>query len=288
LPWANTQVGFTVERNLATLGPQNIPDSRAVVYGRYVLMYGDSLYLQPFHFVEAFGVVQNRDLPTPRFPVPGADLFNTRPALGAHYHLNLLTPYWDAEGGALVDLTFQEGLPIFGNEHSFQEVYGQFSTVKYMPKVFDWLSDGPVVHWLDETRWAFRIGGAMGLPSNGELFALGGGNLFRGFDQGHRQGNAFWVGSVEWRVPLLRNLDWDYFDHVAGLRNAYLAPFYDVGNAYLNEHAEGSTAHALGIGVRLDVVWLGVIERTMLRFDVARAINTNAPVQFWFGIEHPF
>jgi hypothetical protein len=287
-PLPHTQVGFTIEQNLATLGPQNIPDSRAVAYARYVFMYGDSLYLQPFHYLEAFSLIENRDLPDPRCPTPGADPFNTRPALGAHYHFFMLTPYWDPEGGAALDVTYQYGLPIFGNEHTFQEVYGQVSTVKSMPKVFDVLGDGPIVQWLDQTRWAFRIGGATGLPSNGELFAMGGGNLFRGFDQGERQGNAFWVGSVEWRVPVLRDIDWDYLDHVAGLRDIYLAPFYDIGNSYIDNHAQGNIAHAVGVGLRLDVTWLGMIERTMLRFDVAKTLNYNTPLQFWFGVEHPF
>jgi hypothetical protein len=47
-------------------------------------------------------------------------------------------------------------------------------------------------------------------------------------------------------------------------------------------------AHAAGAGLGLDVVWLGLIERTMLRVDFAKALNTNTPMQIWFRIEHPF
>jgi len=47
-------------------------------------------------------------------------------------------------------------------------------------------------------------------------------------------------------------------------------------------------AHALGVGLRLDVAWFGLIERTMLRFDAAKTINDSSPWQFWFGIQHPF
>ena len=42
------------------------------------------------------------------------------------------------------------------------------------------------------------------------------------------------------------------------------------------------------LGLRLDVSWLGFLERTTLRFDFARTINSSAPLQFWFGIQHPF
>jgi hypothetical protein len=286
VPLPNTQVGLWLEKSIATLGPEDIPTSRVVFYTRYVMMYGSSLYLPPFEYVEAFGAVQNRGLPVPLASPPGADPFNTRPSLGTHYHKYLLTPYWDPEGGLAFDATYEYGLPIFGNQRSFQELFGQVSWVSHMPKFLSW--DGATSDWLQSTRWAFRLGGASSLPSNGEFFALGGGNMFRGFDLNQRQGSMLWLGSAEWRLPVLQNSDLDFCDHVAGLRNAYLVPFYDVGNAYVSGRALGNTAHAVGCGMRLDVTWLGIIERTMLRFDVAKTINVNAPWQVWFGIMHPF
>jgi hemolysin activation/secretion protein len=200
----------------------------------------------------------------------------------------LLTPYWDPEGGFAADVTYQYGLPIVGNTETFQQLYGQFSFVKPMPHLFDWLGDGPVVSWLNDTRWAFRVGGAGAVPTNGQFFTLGGGNLFRGFGLDQRQGNAIWVGSVEWRVPVLRDLDGEYCDHVAGLRNVFLAPFYDAGACYLEGQRLGNVAQALGVGLRLDVTWLGMIERTTVRLDFAKTINAQAPWQFWFGVQHPF
>ena len=165
------------------------------------------------------------------------------------------------------------------------------STVKPMPQVFNWLRMvglDPVVQWLNDTRWAFRLGGATSLPSNAEMFTLGGGNLFRGFGLDQRQGNSIVVGSVEWRVPIIQNVDWDFCDHVTGLRNAYLAPFCDVGNAYLENHQLGTVAYALGAGLRLDMIWLGMIERTTVRLDIAKTINANSPWQYWVGFSHPF
>ena len=96
------------------------------------------------------------------------------------------------------------------------------------------------------------------------------------------------VGSLEWRIPVLNHLNWDFCDHVAGVRSIWVAPFYDVGNAYLQGHATGPVAHAPGLGLRFDVAWLGLIERTTLRFDVAKTVNSPAPLQFWFGITQPF
>jgi hypothetical protein len=282
------QLGMSIEKSLGTVGNAEIPCNRAVMYARYILMQGSSLYLPPFEYVETFGVTQNRCLPDPRVETPGTDPFRDRTALGLHYHKNLMTPYWDAEGGFSVDGTYQYGLPIFGNSRDFHQVYGQFAFVKDMTKLNEWFGHSPLVNWLADTRWAFRAGGAAALPNNGQFFALGGGDNFRGFDLYERQGSMIWIGSIEWRVPLVTNVPWDFVDHMAGVRNVYLAPFYDAGNAYVNGHQLGNTAHAVGAGLRVDVTWLGLIERTTLRFDIAKTVNGSYPLQFWFGIQHPF
>ena len=141
---------------------------------------------------------------------------------------------------------------------------------------------------LSETRLAGRLYGAAALPDRGEFYSLGGNLLFRGFDLRQRQGADVWVASAEWRVPLLRRLDWDMADHTVGLRQIALAPFYDVGNAYIAGHRLGPIAQAAGCGLRLDVAWLSFVERTTLRFDVAKTINAATPTQFWFGVQHPF
>ncbi len=145
-PLPNTQVGMTVEKSLFTLGTDT-PISRGVVYGRYILLPSSSLYLPPFEYIETFAVDQNRSLPDPRNPVPGADPFNDRPGVGVHYHKNYLTPYWDPEGGIAIDATYQYGLPIFGNDTPFHQVYGQVALVKYTPRL-DFLGDGPILAWL--------------------------------------------------------------------------------------------------------------------------------------------
>ena len=281
------QIGFNAERSLTTVGDGGQQSSRGVVYGRYVILHGSSLYQPPFEYVEAFAAGQQHPLPDPRNPPPGADPFNERYSLGVHYHKNLLTPYWDAEGGVSLDATYQAGFPIFGADRGFHAAQAQIATVKYFPKL-ESLGDAPVLNYLRQTRFAFRLWGAAATPNNGEFFALGGGDYFRGFDLQERQGNLAWVGSVEWRLPIIQNVTWDCCDHVAGIRNVYLAPFYDVGNAYLNNHQLGNTAHAVGLGLRVDVSWLGLIERTMIRFDCAQTLNVNTPLQFWFGIQHPF
>ena len=286
VPLPNTQVGLTIERSLTAFGDET-PSTRGILYGRYILLPSSSLYLPPFEYIEAFTGAQNRCLPEPRIRPAGADPFDQRTQVGLHYHKNYMTPYWDAEGGAAVDVTYMHGLPIFGANDSFHQAFGQVAVVKSMPKI-ECLGDGPVLDWLRDTRWAFRAGAAAALPDRGQFFSLGGGEQFRGFDLRERQGSVTWVGSVEWRVPVMTNLKWDLCDHVAGIRNLYVAPFYDVGDAYLRGHSLGPTAHAVGVGMRVDVTWLGLIERTILRLDVAKTIKGDSPVQFWVGVQHPF
>ena len=196
-----------------------------------------------------------------------------------------MTPYWDAEGGIAIDATYQCGIPIFGLHEQTHQFSAQGAIVKRTP---DWFGSGPIANWLKETRWAFRLGGGYATPTNGQFFTLGGGEQFRGYDLRERQGNATWVGSIEWRIPLYKNVCWDFCDHMGGVRNVYFVPFYDAGNAYLGGRQQGDVAHAFGLGLRIDMAWLGLIERTMIRFDVAKTINDNSPVQFWLGIQHPF
>jgi hypothetical protein len=286
-PGAQTEVGINVERSLATVGPDDMQASRGVLFGRYILTYGSSLYLPPFEYVELFASAQNRWLPGPVHTFPGADLFDDQVALGIHYHKNYLTPYWDPEAGVALDVTYQAGLPIFGSD-DFQQVFGQISTVKTMPDPYGWLSDSGYLGWLAQTRWAFRLMGAAGLPDRGQFFSLGGGEHFRGFDLRERQGNITWTASVEWRLPIFKDVCWDVCDHMAGVRNVYLAAFYDVGDAYLLGRSFGPVAHAVGAGLRVDVAWLGLIERTVFRFDIAQTVNADSPLQLWFGIQHPF
>jgi Peptidase family M1 domain len=282
------QIGFNVERSLTTLDTNDQPASRGVLFARYVLMYGDSLYLPPFHYVEAYGAALNHNLPNPDPPVPDVDPFTQQSLAGVHYHINFLTPYWDPEGGFALDATYQQGFPIFGEHQWSEQGFAQFSCVKSMPESLDWLRGVPGLSWLMDTRWALRLHAAAALPQDGLIFPFGGSDLFRGYYNAQREGSLNWIASLEWRVPLWQDIEYQCCDHIATAKNLYAAFFCDTGNSYINGHPTGPVAYATGIGLRLDVSWFGLIERTMLSFDVAKTINDCSPFQFWFGIQHPF
>lgn len=281
-PFCRTQVGFVAERRLTWPFDGDDDAHRGVVYGRWIIDYGDSLYLPPMHYVQAFASVQDNLLPMARQALPDAVRPEKLGRTGLTYHLNYLTPYWDPEGGFQLDVTCSTGA-VYPGQHEgmrgLQEISGQFALVKYLPAGLGWFS---------ETRVAARLFGAAGLPQQYQLFPLGGENLLRGFDLAQRQGSLVWIASVEWRVPLARELNCDFLDHTIGLRNVYLAMFYDVGDVYQSGQSIGGIAHAVGAGARVEFAWFSFIERSIFRIDVAKTVNADTPWQVWFGIQHPF
>ena len=279
-PWPRTQFGFALERRLdAAYEQSDNHANRAVLYGRYVFNYSSSLYLPPMQYLEIFTTWQNNFLPQPDTRPPAAERYSNLAVGGLHYHLDYLTPYWDPEGGFAFDAVVASGQVSLGKDVATHQTSAQFAMVKALP---EWL--GPLAH----TRVAARAYGAAALPTRGEFYTLGGDQRFRGYNLADRQGSVVWVGSLEWRVPVVKGLTFDCVDHIFGLRNIYVAAFYDVGNAYINGHQVGPTAHALGGGLRLDVAWFSFVERSILRVDLAKTVNDDTPMQVWLGVQHPF
>jgi hypothetical protein len=291
-PWPHTECGFVFERRIAGTYAGESPANRGVAYGRYVIDYSDSLYLPPFHYVEGFVTIQDDLLPFARESVPGAERFRHQGMGGAHYHINYLTPYWNPEGGFSADLSYAAGLVLPGEQNdphnTPNQIFGLSGAHQFLGQAtyVQALPDG--LGWLSDTFLAFRAYGAYGLPNFVQYFALGGSELFRGFSLAQRQGNALWVGSVEWRFPVLRDVNWSFCDHALNLRGIYAATFCDVGSVYLSGQSIGGISEAVGAGLRLDVAWFTFVERTIFRVDAAKTVNSAAPMQIWAGIEHPF
>ncbi|MFO0879580.1 MAG: M1 family aminopeptidase [Gemmataceae bacterium] len=289
-PFPKSQTGFVAERRLMDLeqGDQNA--TRGVLWTRYIFAYNASLYLPPIHYVETFAQYSDNFLPYPTQAVPGSIRYDRTSTLGLHYYLNYLTPYWDPEGGFAFNAWYEGGIAEKPSSVGLQKIGGSFSMVKSPPQWFTDVLPAPsgIRAWIGDTRFAIRLYGATAAPSRGEFFTMGGSDLFRGFDLAQRQGSTVWVGSAEWRFPLARHTQIDCLDHVASVRNINAVAFYDVGDVYANGNAVGPIAHAIGAGLRLDVSWFSFVERTTLRFDIAKAINGDTGPQLWLGINHPF
>lgn len=315
-PGATNQVGYNVERRMDTWYDGDNHATRGVLWARHIFNYGSSMYLPPMHYVEGFALYSDNFLPAarqtgdeaeqlkrarrgalvrPNTPWPG-ERFENMSMAGVHYRLNFLTPYWDPEFGFYVDLTYQGGAAqMDGSYRGLQQLSGTLSAVSALPDLSTTMPEGPLgdlgavaLRWLSQSRVAVRVGGGVAFPGRGEFFSLGGSTMLRGFDLSERQGSSLWIGSLEWRVPLARGLNWDICDHSVGLRNLYGAAFYDVGEAYLQGKPIGPIAHSVGAGLRLDLAWFSFVERTTLRLDVAKTVNADTAVQVWFGLQQPF
>ncbi|MCS6864378.1 MAG: M1 family aminopeptidase [Gemmataceae bacterium] len=251
---------------------------RGSIYARNIHRESSSLYLPPMFYDEWFATYQDNFLPFPR--TLGGDRYQRLWMAGWHLRLNLYTPYWDPECGLWADAVVAGGQAEF---HAWKPMAQARLELAGVQALGEWA--GP----FERVRLAVRGVSQFATPEPGQFFALGGGTLYRGFDLAQRQGSFLWVANVELRWPLASNVLWDALDHCLGARNVWLATFYDVGAVYANRRlVGGNVAHAIGIGLRVDVAIFSFIERATLRFDVAQSLIGGTPLQFWFGIQHAF
>lgn len=279
-PDTNTEVGGQYDHSL-TPDWASLKRDRARVYGRYVVHETPSMYLNPVEYIEAYGRMESvaSGSGDGRYVPPGVEGYNNQAGVGIRWYRNFLTPYWDPEGGYKFDLNLEYGLPIFGTYSWYDRMQAEFVYVKSMPDGLGYLSD---------SKWAFRVWGGKGWPANGYHFQLGGANLVRGLPRDAWEGDMGWVGSIEWRLPLWKKADVDFLYRIGELQNLYAVVYYDVGDIYLNNQSNSGIVSSVGVGLRLDLGWLGFIERTTIRLDVAKTVNQDQPVQFWFGLQHAF
>ncbi|MBO0701148.1 MAG: hypothetical protein J2P46_22315, partial [Zavarzinella sp.] len=279
-PLPKWEVGMNGEVSVGEVSVKNDynPD-RFVTWIRYNIEETASLYLPPREYEDAYIAYQHNWMPDPRHPQPGTVTIDPLTTLGLHYRKDTRVPYWDPETGYWVDGNVALGMPLFGESRWSGLAWGQAAWTTAFPDIMAWWTDA---------RLAVRVGGAVGLPKDARLFPLGGNLWFRGFDVFERQGSCLWLASVEVRLPLKRDTDIDFIDRILRLRNVYIAPFYDVGDVYVDGHSLGPVAHAVGIGLRFDVAFFSFLERATVRLDIAQAVGQHTPVQYWFGLQQPF
>ncbi len=281
-PLPKSQIGFVVENRVAGPFSNDGPEGvlRAVVYSRYIFLYTGSLYMNPLHYAEVFGSYQDNPLPFARMSPNGALRPERTRSLGLHYHLDLLTPYWFPRYGFRVDATYSGGsVDLPGRTEGMHKLELQAAGAKCPPESWGWFG---------ETTFNGQVSLATAIPDEVQYFALGGSTFFRGFDLAERQGSTVWAANFEWRVPVATGLKYDCCDHVFGVRSVYAAAFTDVGAAYANGKVVGNVAVAVGGGVRLDMALFSFIERATIRFDVAKTVNADSPVQVWLGVQYAF
>ena len=178
----NMQVGFNIERSLTTWDDDDHEHaSRGVLFERYVMLPGSSFYLPPFEYVEAFEAVQSNPLPVPSEPSPGAMPFHQQTLTGLHYHINLVTPYWNPEGGFMLDTTYAEGLPCWASTGPSRSSTRSCRSSRRSATC--WASAKTS---RSSAGWAIRDWrrgptAADAIQDEAQIFTLGGGDMFRGY-----------------------------------------------------------------------------------------------------------
>src|SRR5262249_50478563 len=132
-PGSPFEIGLNAEQRLLATQSGDDNARRGVVFGRYVFQYGDSLYLPPMHYAEAFVKYQDNFLPNLHEFEPGGERFARTATAGLHYRIDYLTPYWDPEGGFRFDAVYENGVADLTAPYNVEQLAGQFSFVKSAP-----------------------------------------------------------------------------------------------------------------------------------------------------------
>jgi len=293
VPSTQDELGYHAETRLVDLQDGSPHPFFASLYNRHTFMPTASLYQRPTEYFESFLNYSGNFLPYPTENSPGAERYQQFFSTGMHFSRYYQIPYWDPEAGYQFNIGVEGGTIDLNSWQGMGKFWGNFSFVRTLPDISYIMPEGlglmePVYKWFAQSRFAGRVYAGYALPSQAQIFSMGGGELLRGFDLAQRQGSGVAVFSGEWRFPILRQTEYDVVDHLVGLRNLGGAIFVDTGNVWANGSQVGPWATSVGAGLRLDLAFLGFLERSLIRLDMAQAIGAGIGPQFWFGLNQPF
>ncbi len=218
-------------------------------------------------------LVRNQSVKTP-YTQNTSYLRRDEAIVGTGLHLSRARPYWDPREGFTFDL--------------FAENSGHFlGATQYFNRAgFGWAGYQKVTN---RSKLAFRVKHGAGRPNDKNLFELGGMNGLRGFDRKTIRGSNMVLGSIEYRFPLLDNLDWKFFDNIMGIEGVSGVAFFDAGQSWYAHLRDSRLYKDAGVGLRLHVNIGSMLEKIIVRLDAAQAINeTDDGTHYWFGINHAF
>ena len=193
---------------------------------------------------------------------------------GLAFDLNRAGPYPDPHEGYKLHALFESAGHFFGSEQYFnrgtlEAAYYQLITRK--------------------STLALRAQAGGGYPRDKDLFQLGGINSLRGYDRKAFRGSNMLMGSLEYRFPIIKNLNANIPDNLFGLESIYGVVFFDAGRVWYGEFADSSLKKDAGFGLRFKVNIASFVEKLIIRFDVAEPINdSKEDTKFWFGVNHAF
>lgn len=207
--------------------------------------------------------------------VRNTDYNRSESIVGTALHLNRSGTSPDPSRGYKFDLMLENSGHFLGATQSFNRA--GVDTAVYVPVTLG-------------SKVALRAKYGFGHPRDKELFYAGGMEGLRGYELKSVRGSNMLLGSVEYRFPLLQNLDVSFFDSILNLEEVGLVVFGDVGQAWFEKMEHSHLYKDAGMGLRFTFNIGRLFERVVVRLDAAQAINDSQEDEprFWFGLNHAF
>ena len=201
-------------------------------------------------------------------------LRNDQAIVGSALHLGRARPYPDPREGYTIDAMIE-------NSGHFLGATQQFTRTLVDYRVFN-----PVTI---QSKLALRLKYGWGSSDDKNLFELGGIDGLRGFDRKTVRGANAVLGSLEYRFPLLNNLNLNVFDNILGLQKVSGVAFFDAGQSWYSSFKNTNLRKDAGVGLRFHMNIGSFLEQMVVRVDAAQAINDSEDdVHYWFGVNHQF
>ena len=103
------------------------------------------------------------------------------------------------------------------------------------------------------------------------------------------RGSRFFLGSLEYRFPLIRQTNLRLLDNIISISAFQGVAFFDAGRIWHGDVEKSNIKKDAGLGLRVHVDIGSYLEKLILRIDVAQAINEpKEDPHVWFGISHAF
>lgn len=137
-------------------------------------------------------------------------------------------------------------------------------------------------------RRAFYIGGPPDRDVVSDLVreARDYGDYLRGYRPASQGGDRYWILKSEYRV-VLWTIERGLYTWPLFFTRLNLAPFYDVGYAWLNDFNIRNTRQGLGAELRLDML-LGYQLNVTLNFGYHHGVSKGGIHQIFFGLDNVF
>jgi hypothetical protein len=140
-----------------------------------------------------------------------------------------------------------------------------------------------------QQKLASRLKAGTGGSADKNLFQLGGYEGLRGYSLKTINGSRMAMASLEYRCSLGDDLKFYFLDNVFCLNKIQGVVFFDAGKAWQGDFSASKFKKDAGLGLRLHLAVAGILEKIVLRLDVAQAINEpKEKAHFWFGLNQSF